>query len=410
MIVAKEYINKIHGESKGYITKSVISKMGDYNQYHYSLKNLIKQDFTSENIYITLNTFYKPQRRIENIKELNALYIDLDIYNSEYYDYTPEQIAMCLKYEHFGNGNNEFPTPSYIIKSGRGLYLIWRIEVVPSMALPLWKAIQEFLYNKLKEFGADKKALDATRILRVPGSVNSKSNSQVKILMEFNVKYKLRQIQVEYLPPIEKKEHKRGRPKKIYSLYRDRSLYFERLKDLIKICELRNYDLRGNREYILFLYRYYTCYFSDDTEKALNDIIELNNKFIYPLKKREVIRATKSAETAYQKDKQYKYKNKTLIEILNITEYEQKQLNTIIDNQEYKRRKSLRNKEDYKNNKEKLKALGKITQQEQIENKQKKVLNLLRQGLKRKDICDILNMSFKTYERYLKILKEKGFI
>ena len=35
-----------------------------------------------KNIYITLNMFYKPCRRLENIKELNTLFIDLDYYVS----------------------------------------------------------------------------------------------------------------------------------------------------------------------------------------------------------------------------------------------------------------------------------------------------------------------------------------
>lgn len=408
MISTKEYINKIHYQSKGYITKSCISKKNNkYSQFHYSSKNLIKQDFTGENKYMSLNTFYKPQRRMENIKELNALYIDLDVYNSTMFDFTPtpEQIEMLLHEEYFGNGNNIIPAPTFVINSGRGLYLIWKIQPVPIMALPLWKAIQEFLYDKLKDLGADRKALDPTRILRVPGSINSKSNTQVEVLVNNNLTYTLREIQRDYLPQLEENKQK-GRPTKIHKIYTERSLYFKRLQDLLKLCELRNYDLRGNREYILFLYRYYTCYFTDDTEKALNDIIELNNRFTYPLKQREVIRATKSAETAYKKDKQYKYKNKTLVEVLNITEWEQQQLDTIIDSKESKIRKSKQNKEYYQNE---LKSNNKKPKQEQIEDRQKKVLNLLEQGLKRKEICDILNMSFKTYERYLKVLKEKSF-
>ena len=42
----------------------------------------------------------------------------------------------------------------------------------------------------------------------------------------------------------------------------------------------------------------------------------LNREFIYPLMKTEVIRATRSAEKVYlSKDKQYRYKNETLIAV-----------------------------------------------------------------------------------------------
>lgn len=41
--------------------------------------------------------------------------------------------------------------------------------------------------------------------------------------------------------------------------------------------------MKGHRELILFLYRYYLCSFYDDAEKALNDVLELNSQFINPI-------------------------------------------------------------------------------------------------------------------------------
>ena len=94
------------------------------------------------------------------------------------------------------------------------------------MAMPLWYAVQRYIYNQLKEFGADANALDPTRVLRIAGTVNSKSNSYVEILDMHSYKYRLRDIQEEYLPEItEKKEKKKGRPKKIVSLFNEYSLY-----------------------------------------------------------------------------------------------------------------------------------------------------------------------------------------
>ncbi|WEV16725.1 hypothetical protein [Clostridium perfringens] len=37
--------------------------------------------------------------------------------------------------------NQSIPIPNYVIDSGRGMYLIWIINAVPSKALPLWKAV-----------------------------------------------------------------------------------------------------------------------------------------------------------------------------------------------------------------------------------------------------------------------------
>lgn len=396
-----EYIDRVHGNSKGWITRSCIDENG-YSQWHYKYLELKETDLTGENIYITLNTFYKPCRRLECIKELNFVYIDLDYYKTKY---TKEQVIMNLESNYF---NKIIPATNYIIDSGRGLALLWNINKVPSQALPLWKAIQEYLYHQLKEFGADRQALDATRVLRVPGSINSKSKTVVSIIDEYDYIYDLREIQKEFLPELKPKEKRKGRPKKINYVYRERSLYYARIHDITKLCELREYDLRGHREIILFLYRYYLCSFTEDTKKALEDVLELNSMFISPLKENEVIRATRSAEKCYlDKNKEYKYKNETLIDLLEITEYEETQMSTIISKGEYKRRDRVYQKNKYQR---KLKSEGKISEKEKLSQRRAKIKDLLAEGLKQKDICSQLNISKDTYIRDRKYLREQGLI
>ena len=401
-----KYINIIHGNSDGWVTKAKISDKG-YKQWHYKYKDLIELKFDEDNVYITLNTFYKTYRRIECIKELNALFIDLDTYKT---GFTKDQILMNLNENYF---KQSMPIPNFIIDSGRGLYLIWLIKKVPSMALPLWKAVEEYFYKTLKEFGADRQALDATRILRVPGSFNSKTHTEVKIIDNYDYLYELREIQSEYMPELsEKAPVRRGRPKKVLFVHRKRSLYHARILDIIKLCELREYDLKGHRELILFLYRYYLCYFTEDIEKALYDTLELNSMFRQPLSEKEVTRATKSAEKVYkEQNKDYKYKNETLINLLEITEEEQKEMKTIISDEEYKIRKRLRDRE-YQKKKydESLKIEGKLTEKEKISQRRIKIKDLLREGLKQKDICLQLDISKDTYLRDRKYLKEQGLI
>ncbi len=396
------YIDMVHNNSKGWITKARIIS-GNFSQWHYKYQELLQEELDGENVYISLNTFFSTYRRVEFLKELKAHFIDLDVYNTKF---TKDQILMHLESEHFGR---TIPRPNLIIDSGRGFYLIWLINTVPSKALPLWKAVEEYLYSVLKPFGADRQALDPTRVLRVPGSINSKSNSIVKIIEEYDYIYDLREIQSEYLPELEERNaKKKGRPKKIVYVHRERSLYYARIQDITKLCELREYDLRGHREFILFLYRYYLCYFLEDTQKALQDVLELNREFISPLSEREVIRATRSAEKVYlTKDKDYKYKNQTLIELLEITEDEEIHMTTIISNREYKRRDREYHKEKYK---EKLKYECKITEKEKLSQRRLKIKDLLDKGLKQKDICSQLNISKDTYIRDRKILKEQGLI
>ena len=402
------YINAIHGKSKGWITKAEINE-GVFRQWHYKLNQLLDIDFTQENTYISLNTFYKTYRRIENLKEINCIHMDLDTYKTKF---TKTQILMNLDDNYFGK---TIPIPNLIIDSGRGLYLIWLIEPVPYMALPLWKAIEEYIYKELKEFGADRMALDPTRVLRVPGSINSKSNTIVKILETNEYVYKLREIQEEYLPEIPKKEKgkatapkKRGRPKKVVYVFNERSLYLARITDLVKLCELRSYDIEGEREMILFLYRYYLNYFFEDENKALNDTLELNRMFDKPLTEKEATKATESAERAYKsKNKDYKYKNETLIELLQITEEEQKHMLTIISKNEYKARHRAREKNRYAS---KLKEQGKMTKQEELKLLREKIKVLRGQGLRNQEISNELNIPLKTLKRHITYMKKNGLL
>lgn len=394
------YLDILHSDSKGWITRAEINC--GYKQWHYRYKELLEQDFNQENVYISINTFYSTFRRLEYLKELKAQFIDLDIYKT---GFTKAQIIMHLETDYF---NKSIPRPNLIIDSGRGLYLIWLLNSVPSKALPLWKAVEEYLYSVLKPFGADRQALDPTRVLRVPGSINSKSKTTVSIIDEYDYIYDLREIQNEYLPELKPKEKKKGRPSKTVFIHRERSLYFARIQDITKLCELREYDLKGHRELILFLYRYYLCYFLEDTKKALEDVLELNREFIYPLSENEVIRATRSAEKVYlSKDKDYRYKNETLIELLEITELEETHMTTIISDKEYKRRENIRVKKAYQ---EKLKSEGKVSEKEKLSQRRAKIKDLLREGLKQKDICSQLNISKDTYIRDRKYLREQGLI
>jgi len=391
---SKKHLINLHNGSKGYIT--VASKNPDYNQWHYKSEDLLArtEDIINDiNSYVSQNTFYRPQRRIENIKELRAIYIDIDCYNSRY---TKEAVKYFLENDLYGS---KIPVPNYLIDSGRGLYYVILIKPVPSMALPLWYAVQRYLYNILKVFGADANALDPTRVLRIVGTLNSKSGTCVKVLDEYNYEYSLKEIQEEYLPEISVKKKSKGRPKKMVSLFTEYSLYHARIVDITKICEIRNYDVEGHREIILFLYRYFSACFTQDADEALSRALELNAMFKKPLPENEVIQDTKSATRAYE-NRLYKYTNKKLIEILDITLDEQKHLKTIISGKEKYRRCA---KEQKAKKKAKRRNENGLTKREQDKlDKIMKIKKLKEKGLNNNQIALQLGINRATVTKYLK--------
>ena len=330
-----------------------------FRQYHYKPEELASSlsEWMGEDVYYSQNSFYKPQRRIDNIRQLRSLYVDLDVYNL---GMTPEWVLGKLEYEYFGQA---IPEPNMIIFSGRGLVLIWSIEPIPYKAMPLWRAIETFFVEQLKEVGADTKATDPARIFRLAGTINSKNRAIVKTEYRHDYRYDIHQLQFDYLPELSPKKlatKKKGRNTKVVRMFNTYTLHLSRARDLAKLVELRHGDVEGFRETILFLYRYWTCCFTDDPDRALDDTLSLNSEFLHPLPEREVINATKCAEKAWYAKSDakanelakamgypgagYNLSNSKIIEWLDISPQEQEQMSSIISAAE-KRRRNLKLKE-----------------------------------------------------------------
>ena len=304
-----------------------------------------------EDVFFSQNTFYRKARRIETVRQLRSLYVDLDFY---IFNYAPEQILYWLEQDFF---RTAIPEPNLIIFSGQGIVLIWTIEPAPYMALPLWQAIQNYLIDQLKPLGGDPKAADAARIFRIAGSTSSKNGNEVRVQYRHDYQYTLREIQNDYLPELKPKEKKAkpGRKKKIVHLFNLYTLHAARLQDLDTLVRIRNGEMPQCREFALFLYRYWSCCFENDPRTALSHTLEFNRTFAHPLSEREAVRATESAQKAYlaKSDKEanerakamgypgagYRISNAKIISWLSITEEEQQHLKTIIGPREKNRRK-----------------------------------------------------------------------
>lgn len=414
-----------HNDADGYITVAKKMKSGQFRQYHYPPQKLADQlsKWLGEDVFFSQNTFYKPQRKIENIRQLRSLYVDLDFY---LFNYDPSWVVGKLEHEFYGQ---VIPEPNIIIFSGQGIVLIWLLEPVPHQALPLWQAVQNYFVQQLAELGGDSKATDAARIFRIAGSINSKNGVEVHAEYRHEHKYELRQIQYDFLPELNneinpKKEKKKGRKNSVAHLFNVYRLHHARLLDLVKIVELRDYEVTGYRELICFLYRYWSCCYTHDPDEALNQTRMLNLEFTFPLPENELIRATKSAEKAWnaRNDAEanriaqeqgypaagYNLKNSKIIDWLDITSEEMTHLQTIIDGNEKRRRKRERDK-SYQV--EKRRERGDMKREEYIKQQQDKTddkLLKLQELLeknpneKQKELAQQLGVSDRHIRRLLK--------
>lgn len=454
----KDYLTYMYGSVQGFITRSVIpqERNGGYYETFCFADRLIHRNsyYGIQNVYTSMNTFLTKRkgsdehsgRKVENLKRLNALYLDLDCYKI---GMTQEEVLFELEASHFGR---TIPVPTFVINSGRGMYLIWKIDEDRN-ALPRWTSVQNYLFEQCKDFNADPQALDAARILRVPYSVNSKNGETVRIMRFNDVKYTLHELIKEYdikaktwakkpkneytypygkaterqrhiaqwqasefgleLPNFESYQetfdfikansyhHGDSRTEKnnilIFAKAKTINTMLDgRVSDLFKLFSMR----KGgdcSREYALFLCRLWVGERTNDFTYALEQTKALNRSFDVPFDDKYVETRTKSAETILRKGKTYKYSTSKLIKVLGITEEEQRELEYLCvqpQNESARRKKS--NRRAYLS---RLEKEGKQTKSEAVCGRREAIAMLMAQGKEKGEICAELNISARTYDR-----------
>lgn len=180
-LTAEEYFHLLHPEgSRG--KAAVLCKLGpDEVQTHtYKAAPLIAQmpHFVDRTSFLSLNRFWYG-RQLRSLAALNALYVDLDYFSRpEWQGKSPAEVQSALAAHLLIAG---LPQPSVFLQTGRGLAAIWLIEPIPVSALQRWQGAMDALIEFALEFGADKACKDASRVFRIPGTLNEKSRNEVRV-------------------------------------------------------------------------------------------------------------------------------------------------------------------------------------------------------------------------------------
>lgn len=124
-------------------------------------------------IYVTPNEFFH-WRKIKNTAALNALYVDIDAHAGE-------DIMRLVATAISAIESAKIPEPNCIVYTGRGAHIYWLIDRTPPQALPRWQACQRRLVEICH---GDRMCADATRVLRVVGTTNSKTVERFKVTAE----------------------------------------------------------------------------------------------------------------------------------------------------------------------------------------------------------------------------------
>jgi hypothetical protein len=307
----------------------------------------------SRDVFFTPNAFGK-QRRLDCVAQLNALFVDLDPIQPTLFQ-SRDFLLSCIR----DLVPAVIPQPNILVCSGRGHWLLWLLEPTPSQALPLWLEIEAYLVRSLAHLGADPKAKDVTRVMRLPGTINSKSGQRVTFEQLHQDRYRLDQLAAGgYLQRKPKAESRplaiavRSKPReetpvhpKLFTLY---SLHKTIIEDLQRLADLRGRKLAGHRQYFLFVWRNCLARLGQSAEESERQLRSVALQYLgsKQIPDREWMRTTMSAyrakhTTAHGDEATgYTLRNSWIIEHLNITPEEQRHMQTLIQRAEKYRRKN----------------------------------------------------------------------
>ena len=216
-------------------------------------------------VYLSQNRFKGP-RKIAYLWQLDALWVDLDFHKvPQWADKPPESMWEWCKDVLEAEG---IPRPTLTVATGRGLALIWTHQPIPRPALPRWNACQQRLYRAFKPLGADRGALDAARVLRIVGTRHARSGQLVRALTPTGDAWDFDALADELLPltrgalsdlrvqrALRRANQPQERDKHPQTMFTTATLWEARLSDLQRLLDLRWWGELppGHRDHWLFL-------------------------------------------------------------------------------------------------------------------------------------------------------------
>lgn len=177
-----DYVRLLHPENAiGKTTLMAKDASGRPHSKTYALATapVLVDSFLDGDGYISLHRF-NGARRVSRLAALNGLFLDLDVDRlpaGATRTAGPWSLDVLMRLVSLN-----LPEPTVLLSTGRGLAAIWLIDPLPPQALPRWRSAQSALIDLFRCLGADPGCRDAARVTRLPGSLNSKSQTTASII------------------------------------------------------------------------------------------------------------------------------------------------------------------------------------------------------------------------------------
>lgn len=364
------------------------------------------------NYYMTHNGFTSCCRKAEGVRQLNALFFDLDCHDrpaAETRSIVKKAIATLRAAVH----HNDLPHPTMLIDSGRGVQLFYVLErSIPCQishktsyekSLWLFQHVQKGLANILHTvlagvagISVDRATFDVSRVSRIPGTFNTKAGRFATLVNHADNFYSLSDLgrfvaqkQAASEAPLRKSF---ARSATVLSY---QPLMMSRLGKLMELQKHRQFDCSGTRELMSFVF-YNTAVQIYSRPDAVERLHAFNGKFTHPLAKQElkgIVDSVDSVTNMRGERGYYLIGAKRLTELLALTTEEILALNFFESKRDIQRRESKRQTA------------------EKRKERNLKIVNLRSDGFTHKEIAQELHCSVRTVASVLHdaaLTKQRG--
>lgn len=253
-------------------------------------------------LYASVNGFAGAHRRSDALRQLNALFFDLDCHAA-----TPETARSAIEEAFASIGEairaGRIPKPTLIVDSGRGLHLYYVLKrSIPyrcaangqanDKAVNLFRYTQRQLAHALARLlspisciEVDEKVFDFTRVSRVPGSFNPAAGRFARLLASNSNYYDLAELKTSSPAPEARDHSSRPANSCIAKALRkggDSPLLRSRLQNVVSLQALRGFCCEGSRELMCFVF-YNTAVQLSGKAAAKHELVQFNARFSSPL-------------------------------------------------------------------------------------------------------------------------------
>lgn len=390
--ISKNEVTKILRE---YQERYLVAKESDLYDRLYPIEEF-KQWCTQlrgeTDVYFSLNSFYRKKKLASEVRHINAFCLDFDFYKLKRYEtYEPAAFYEVIR-------RHLELTPTAVVDSGRGLYVIYAFQHCSYHMDRLYHSVMKHFLKKFEKYGMDPRALNTTQVIRLPGTINSRTGRTVQVLESNDTAYTLQQL-AKQLPwskekiSVHKKEGKKKR-KVDWDLSKRRPYFDGYFKDFKTLIALRNRkrEYEGYRETLLWIAREKATWLGYTIDESVQLANKLNEQFHHPL-------------TAEQVEKQCRPSSNragcnidTIIDRLQITAEEQQHMKVL-------KRRSLK-KAAYAKRKRKILLLNRTEKQQKVLERRTRVCELKNvQHLSNARIAEILGVHRSTITKDLKYIQ-----